>query len=391
MVKAAHVLWQRQLSSRRPALYPLLCVLTLTGACVDPSPTADAPAAIADDGAVVDAIGGAALPPSNSSASGTTAGDATQRMLCGAQLLAVTASPTAATVSLDERRWQLARVRSASGARYTTVATVRATDPTADVATPVIPPAAGMPSTQPLSPAKVVDYWHKGARSMLTIDGRILEECRALQAVVPLTVKGNHPPWQLRVDEHTMTLAGPHGAAAFEASQATGQDPGPRHRRYIAQDSNGRLLTADVRERVCRDSTSGTPYPLAVAVHLGDLRLEGCGGSPSWLLAAGAWRVVSVGVDRLPRTAVITIDFRSDGLLTGAAGCNRYRTDWALAGNSLQIRAAAATRRACQADLMHHEQRFLAQLTAITGFDIDAAGALRLNGADGNLIIAELL
>jgi heat shock protein HslJ len=76
------------------------------------------------------------------------------------------------------------------------------------------------------------------------------------------------------------------------------------------------------------------------------------------------------------------VQFGESGRVSGRASCNTYTGQYALSGEGVAIRDPAVTVRACAASLMAQEERFLATLRAVHGFDFTSDGALVLR-ADG--------
>jgi heat shock protein HslJ len=84
----------------------------------------------------------------------------------------------------------------------------------------------------------------------------------------------------------------------------------------------------------------------------------------------------------LPETQ-LTVRFGSDGTIGGSAGCNTYRSPYAVDGDTLSFGPFATTRMACPTPVMDQEQAFLAALQPTTGFSL-AAGQLTLVGESGS-------
>ncbi|MEM9121268.1 MAG: META domain-containing protein [Cyanobacteria bacterium P01_F01_bin.56] len=69
----------------------------------------------------------------------------------------------------------------------------------------------------------------------------------------------------------------------------------------------------------------------------------------------------------------ITANFDDAGLIAGSAGCNTYRANFESTDNTLQVSAAASTRRLCSTPdgAMQQEQTFLELLAEAATYDID--------------------
>jgi heat shock protein HslJ len=85
-------------------------------------------------------------------------------------------------------------------------------------------------------------------------------------------------------------------------------------------------------------------------------------------LAGSEWRPVRIGAAAVADDAQIIVQFRSDGRLAGHAACNRFTGSYALAGNSIEIAPAAATRMVCPEPVMQQERLFLEVLERARGF-----------------------
>lgn len=68
----------------------------------------------------------------------------------------------------------------------------------------------------------------------------------------------------------------------------------------------------------------------------------------------------------------ITAKFGADGVLSGSAGCNRYRAAYVTEGSSITIQAPAATRKTCSSPdgVMRQESEYLKALTTAATYAI---------------------
>lgn len=91
----------------------------------------------------------------------------------------------------------------------------------------------------------------------------------------------------------------------------------------------------------------------------------------------------------LIRDTQISATFDAGGQVTGHAGCNRYFAPYTLAGASLTVGSAGATRMFCAepAGLMQQETLFLAALASVAAFRIDG-DKLELRTAQGALAVS---
>lgn len=80
--------------------------------------------------------------------------------------------------------------------------------------------------------------------------------------------------------------------------------------------------------------------------------------------------------------AQVTLDFGTDGRVTGNASCNRYFGPYTQDGATLSVGMLASTMMACEETLMTQEQAFMAALGAAERAQIDG-DTLIISGADG--------
>ncbi|MBE7732469.1 META domain-containing protein [Devosia faecipullorum] len=94
------------------------------------------------------------------------------------------------------------------------------------------------------------------------------------------------------------------------------------------------------------------------------------------------WNVTSIGgrpaIGPRPPTLSIAADLRA----SGHGGCNNYFAETSLSETELTFGPAAATRMACEPDLMAQESAYFAALAAVTGFELEGR-SLRLLDAAG--------
>lgn len=205
-----------------------------------------------------------------------------------------------------------------------------------------------------------------------------------------LIARGNEPAWSLRIDQSLRFESGElHVSGPAKPVVVTDAASGSRQRYAAALRDRALAVSVEVLTvpRVCRDSMSGMPYPLAVEVLVGERRFSGCGGDPGALLRTGDWTLVEL-VGAAVTNAAPTLRFGADGRVAGYAGCNRYHAAYTLGGETLTIGRAASTRMACPAQQMAQEQRFLELLSAVRRFDIADDGSLLLIGEAGQVVRA---
>lgn len=258
-------------------------------------------------------------------------------------------------------RHLLAPVPAASGARYE---------------------AEGAPGTS---------FWSRGDTALVTIAGTEWPECHLALPPdeTPWTGGGNEPFWSARVDAGELTLS----RLGMAEMRFTLQDPLMTKEAaslVIATHADEPLRVVMVRRpTICHDTMTGMPHPETVELSMGDHTITGCGGAPLALLIRRTWLVAEIGGAAVIEGAGLSLEFGTDGRVAGSGGCNRWFASFDLTGEGLGIGPAGATMMACAAPVMDQERRFFEALSKVTGFDIDATGALVLLGPEGSVITAQ--
>ena len=108
---------------------------------------------------------------------------------------------------------------------------------------------------------------------------------------------------------------------------------------------------------------------------------------PSLSLTETAWHVQSYNNGRGGVTSVLTgteltATFGADGGVAGSSGCNQFRGNYTVSGDTISIGPLATTRMACPEPIMTQENEFLAALQAATRFDLTAQ-RLTLRSSNG--------
>ena len=130
-------------------------------------------------------------------------------------------------------------------------------------------------------------------------------------------------------------------------------------------------------------------YVASLRASTGGQRLDGCGGAPEALLQGEAWTVERIGDSAVLDGAPPTLSFGTDGSVSGNASCNSFGAGYRLTGEGLTFTPIVATKRACvEANRMQQESAFLDQLGRSTRFDIRPDGALLLETATGQTLLA---
>lgn len=252
-----------------------------------------------------------------------------------------------------------------------------------------------------LSSAVLVDdtvIWSSEPLTILPASGRhdigtvwlqavsVMPATEAASAPV-LRATGNEPPWLLVIDETTLELTLEYGQRVLEAP-APATEETPEGGRRWRQALEGMTLEAVAREEICRDTMTGMPHPLSVALVLDGEPFAGCGGEPRSLLLGESWQVETIAGAAPVEDAEVSLQFAADGRLAGSGPCNRYTGPYSLSGEGLGIGDLASTMMACTPARMDQEETFHSLLRAVYRFDIDASGALVLHAPDGRTLIA---
>ena len=118
--------------------------------------------------------------------------------------------------------------------------------------------------------------------------------------------------------------------------------------------------------------------------------LAGCAVTPAQPSLQGAeWRIEDIAGTGVIDSSNVTLQFLDAGRLAGSGGCNRLMGGYeSSAKGQLTITHPGVTMMACPQPLMQQERKLLDLLPEITGYTIDAKGALVLHTADGQRIMA---
>lgn len=220
--------------------------------------------------------------------------------------------------------------------------------------------------------------WFKGEQAWLVLQGTEYPLCAPVGAIIePYRASGNEPFWSVTLE---------HGMLSLNRLNE-GELPAQP---YVVGDTRGQISTQEhpvslqVTDQLCHDSMSGMPYPQQVSVQVDGATLQGCGGEPARLLQGGEWVVEDINGGGIIDRSRVTLNFWTDGRVSGRASCNSYMGQYQLTGEGLSIGQTATTRMACAPSLMEQEQRVLRNLENLQGFDFDETGALLLRSADGS-------
>lgn len=105
-------------------------------------------------------------------------------------------------------------------------------------------------------------------------------------------------------------------------------------------------------------------------------------------LTGGEWVVDDInGAGVVDRTRA-TLNFGSDGRVSGNASCNSYGGDYSVDGSSITFGRMMSTRKACPGTIMAQESAFFGVLENASSINFLDDGALVISGSDGGTITA---
>jgi heat shock protein HslJ/membrane-bound inhibitor of C-type lysozyme len=295
--------------------------------------------------------------PRAPAASPRPASPITATLTCGADQVTVAIQGDTARLTLGQQTWAMTQVRTASGAKYEV----------ADDST--------------------TSYWNKGQGGVLTVKGKAYPECVPLRpppgaaGARPFTAGGNEPAWHLTIAAgNALTLLTDMDATTTRVAKATVESSANR-RKYTGS-GGGRTVVATVLDIPCADTMTGMPRPNTVEVTLDGTVYKGCGGDAATLLRGTSWIVADIDGAPVVERSRVTMEFGTDGRVTGAASCNTYDAKYTLSPESLIFGPAMSTRRACSPAYMTQEGRFLKILAAVRTFEVRPDGSLLFRTAD---------
>lgn len=227
----------------------------------------------------------------------------------------------------------------------------------------------------------------KGDRGTLVLRGKAYPECRMERAEDRIfRAIGNEPGWRLELIDGQLFLEWAYGAQKLKMP-ALPAGVTADFTRYAGK-SEGRDVRVTIFNRLCADAMSGMPYPKTVAVEIGDVSLQGCGGEPASLLWGPEWVVEDIDKRGIIDNSRVTINFGRDGRVAGRASCNAYMGSYTLTGEGVNFSQMAGTLKACPEALMRQEGLFLQILKDVKRFEITPEGALILATDDNRTLKA---
>ncbi len=117
------------------------------------------------------------------------------------------------------------------------------------------------------------------------------------------------------------------------------------------------------------------------------LTLAGCSteqAAPAIELRGSAWQAEDIDQGGIIDNSVATIEFGSDGRVSGSTGCNRYFGSVTRADGHFSLSEVGSSRRACVPAIMNQEQRFLDALLEAERIEVQDDLWLQLFDAQGN-------
>ena len=110
--------------------------------------------------------------------------------------------------------------------------------------------------------------------------------------------------------------------------------------------------------------------------------------TPAVRLTGAEWVIEDIGGGGVIDNSRATLVFAADGVLTGRASCNVYRARYTLGETTLAVSGLTLTDKVCAPSLMQQELRFLDLLARALTYSFSDTGALLLDTADGQRLLA---
>ncbi|MEP7245692.1 MAG: META domain-containing protein [Gammaproteobacteria bacterium] len=120
-----------------------------------------------------------------------------------------------------------------------------------------------------------------------------------------------------------------------------------------------------------RGFTVGLLSVVAIAVSGCSLMAPNSTSTPKVELTGAAWIAEDVDGAGVIDDAQSTLEFGTDGKVSGRGGCNRYGGSVSLSGASMIVGELFSTKMACVPALMDQETKFLAALQATRSYRMD--------------------
>lgn len=225
-----------------------------------------------------------------------------------------------------------------------------------------------------------------------TIMNRLIIAILALLAVPalatgrePFRAQGNEPSWSIRMNDGVIMFKPMDGDAVRVTPIPTPRQEGNAE---IYEAKVGDVsFTLTIMDKICSDAMSDMPFPQSVALAFGDTTFSGCGGEPATLLH-GQWLIIEIDGKPTITGSSPTVNFESDGKISGNATCNRFFGGYTLSGEGLMASDLGASMMMCEQELMDQEMNILQILKELAGFGIGDDDKLILLTDRGRSIIA---
>lgn len=203
----------------------------------------------------------------------------------------------------------------------------------------------------------------------------------------PFVARGQEPGWILTLTASRLELKARYGEVAFGTERPEPEVVSEEKLSYsVTTDQHD--LTAVIEPQLCHDSMSGLPHPYRVDIQLDGDTYSGCGGEPRELVVGRTWRVTEFAGQPVASNRMVTLTFDREGTLTGQAPCNRYWSIYEITGGGMNLKHDSTTERACAAEVMNREKRFLDLLQQTRTFWMTDTGTLVLEASDGDRLKA---
>lgn len=200
---------------------------------------------------------------------------------------------------------------------------------------------------------------------------------------------GTEPFWTLRITEDRLEFE--HSSVLNAAAERPDSQPAYPGTLFIGQSENpgARDFIVLINDGVCNDGMADQVWPHFVRIFVDGGYFHGCGGDSADMLSGAEWRILTISGEDVPAAVGQTLQFDTEGGISGYGGCNRYMGSYEL-GGGIELGPIASTRRACSnPETGHFENALLTALGTVYGFDISDSGELSLLGGDGIALTAQ--
>ena len=200
----------------------------------------------------------------------------------------------------------------------------------------------------------------------------------------PFKARGNEPGWAVDIAAGEIKLLADYGNTVVNGPAGEPEIQGDRTT-YVTSAGAHRVRVVIVNQP-CADGMSGMPYPKTVTVVLDDQELHGCGGDPKELLVGPAWTVVEMNGQAVGDARNATLQFGSDGAISGRSFCNSYSGTYTMTGEFLSMKVDASTLMGCDSEAMALEKLFIELVPVLRRFEIAGDGVMVIHADDGRSV-----